>query len=63
MKQVAISKYDKFVQRIAKNGLLDRGDHDLDMKSADRARSVKKRVLVVTDSAGKAFKDTGELEL
>ena len=59
MRQVAISPYDKFVQRIAKNGLLDRGGQELDRESADRAKSVKKRVLVVTDSTGKAFKDSG----
>ena len=39
-------------------GLIDRDAQEIDQKSADRARSVvKKRVLVVTDSTGKAFND------
>ena len=61
MRQVLISKHDKFVQRIAKNGLLDSGGQELDGESVDRAKSVKKRVLVVTDSAGKAFNESDQL--
>ena len=61
MRQVKISKYDKFVQRIAKNGLLGIDGQELDKKSADRAKSVKKRVLIVTDSSGQAFKEADQL--